>query len=123
MSITFTREVLTDGNPAIRIDGAPFSPAWFRVRLLDKDILDGAAGEPPELLIKAAAYRVDATGELITGGEGPLIRRSITAESLALGAAAMTGEKKSISKEAIKKAIRSLQDVGNIAQLSRELID
>ena len=123
MAVTFVREVLTDGKVAIRVDGAPFSPAWFRVKLLDKDIIDGASGEPPELLVKAAAYRVDASGVTVPGGEGPTINRFITAESLALGAQSMTNERKSIVKAAVKKAARSFADIGDIAQLPTELVD
>lgn len=121
--MTFTREVLTDGKAAIRVDGAPFSPVWFRVKLLDKDIIDGAASEPPELLVKVSAYRVDASGLAMAGWEGPMVRRTITAESLALGSQAMLNERKSISKHAIKKAIRSIAEIGLVAQLGVELVD
>ena len=123
MPVTFTKQVLTDGKRAIRVDGAPFSPAWFRVRLLDKSLIDGASGEPPELLVKAAAYQVDATGATVTNGEGPVVRRYITAYSLSLGVASMSNEKKSIVKEAVKKAARSLADIGTVAQISREMVD
>ena len=123
MAATFRREVLTDGKAAIRVDGAPFSPVWFRVKLLDKDLVEGAAGEAPELLVKVAAYQVDATGAVILNGEGPVVRRFITATSLAMGTVAMTGEKRSIAKEAVMKAARSLADIGTIAQLANELVE
>ncbi len=123
MAVTFTREVLTDGKAAIRVDGAPFSPAWFRVRLLDKSLVEGASGEPPELLVKAAAYRVDAAGLDVVDGQGPIIRRLITAESLAAGGPAMTERRKSIVKEAVRKAARSLADIGTVAQMAKELVD
>lgn len=123
MPVTFTRVVLTDGKAAILVGGAPFSPAWFRVRLLDKDIMDKTIGGLPELLVKVEAYRVDAGGVITADGEGPTVRRFITAESLALGAAAMVNERKSIAKEAVKKAARSLVDIGSIAQMPKELID
>ncbi len=118
-----SRVMLPDGKPAILISGAPFSPAWFRVRLLDKDIVDTTIGGSPELLLKVEAYRVDSAGATIPDGEGPTVRRYITAESLAVGAAAMTEERKSITKEAVLKAARSLVDLGTLPQMSRELVD
>ena len=117
------REILSDGKAAIRVDGHPASPLWFRVRLLDKSLRYGASGEPPELLVKVSAYQVDSSGAVIPGGEGPILRQSITAESLALGAQSMINERKSIAKQAIEKAVRSLVDIGNIAQLPTELVD
>ena len=123
MAVVPVRVVLPDGRAAIRIDGHPGSPLWFRVRLLDKDLRYGASGEPPELLVKVIAYQVDSSGGAILGGEGPVLRRSITAESLALGMQSLTSEKISISRAAIKKAIKSLNDIGNTAQFPTELVD
>ncbi len=124
MAVTFVREILTDGKAAIKVNGAPFSPAWFRVRLLDKDLVYGPAGVgSAELMVRAAAYQVDATGATVADGEGPNIRRRITSDSLALGTVSMTNEKKSIARQAIKKATQSLVDIGAIAQMSSELVD
>ena len=123
MAVTFSRVLLPDGKPAIRVDGAPFSPAWFRVRLLDKHLVDGASGEPPELLVKVKAYQVDSVGVVVADGEGPIVRRLITAASLAAGTPAMMERRKSIVKEAVKKAARSLVDMGTVVQISREMVD
>ena len=123
MAVTFVRELLPDGKAAIKVSGAPFSPVWFRVRLLDRDIVHGASGEPPELLVKVEAYQVDSTGAVVINGEGPVVRRTITATSLAMGAVAMVGERRSIAKEAVMKAARSLMDIGTVVRMVKELVD
>ena len=120
---TFNKVVLPDGKPAILVGATPFSPAWFRVRLLGKDIVNTTIGGPSELLVRVEAYQVDSAGAVIADGEGPVVERIITAESLAFGAAAMTNERVSIAKEAIRKAARSPVDIGSMAQMSRELVD
>ena len=123
MPVSFVKEVLADGKPAIRVDGHPDSPLRFRVRMLDRDLRYGASGEPPELLVKVMAYQVGPTGATVMGGEGPILRQSITAESLALGPQSMLNERISMSRGAIRKALRGLTDMGAVVQMSSELVD
>ena len=123
MALAFVRVLLADGKVAIRVDGHPSSPMWFRVRLLSKEMVESAANEPPELKVKIEAYQVDSNGAIIPDGAGPVLFRTITAESLALGAQSMQNERVSLSKDAIRKAVRSITEIGPIGQLGVELVD
>lgn len=118
---TVTREILTDMKAAIKVMGEPFSPAWFRVRITRKRIKRQKDGEK-ELWIDVEAYQVDSDGGEISGTI-VTVKRKIPQYIRDAGAEAITNERRSLAKAAIREAIDGLNEIGTAATMSEELVD
>lgn len=70
MAYTTTKLNLSDGKPALRVDGLAGEVLYLRVRVLSAQITRN--GELHDLVVRAQAYRVDSEG-VERGDSGPMV--------------------------------------------------
>ena len=128
MAISATKVALGDGKPAIRVDGLPISPAYFRVKRMQIESTNYQEGVALNVVLKAQAYEVDSAGVVVLDADsnpikGGITKTSIVGDSLASGAVNLQSEWKALAKRALQKLVRSQEFVGYANSAPSDLTD